>query len=164
MVTFHQYLKQRLEHAYGQLEKGLAGLTETDARRCADPKWRRYRFGTGLDGSIWGIVWHVAAWKHTVADGLDTGIFPDAEGVLPHEPVFASEPGWPGLQAWLESGHKRLVRILEETSPADLERKLTLEGQTLTELDLFTLMFEHDQYHAGQVLLLRQQAGHVLDD
>jgi len=158
MLSLYDYLKGRLPRAYRQLERSLEGLGTEDACRGTEPEWRQYRHGAGLDGSIWGIVWHVAAWKHVAADGLDSGVFPDVEAVLPHE------PGWMGLLAWLESGQARLVRSLDGLSAADLDRMLTLEGQPMPLYELFSHMIEHDQYHAGQVNLLRQQRGHRFDE
>lgn len=158
MPTLHEFLRARLEHAFRELERSLDGVDEKDARAGAHPAWRRYRHGAGLDGSIHGIVWHAAAWKHVVADGLDSGVnaFPDAEAVLPHE------AGWAGIRAWLQSGQVRLIRALEEIPADGLDRIVTLEGEQIPLHSLFALMLEHDHYHAGQINLLRQQLGHLL--
>jgi uncharacterized damage-inducible protein DinB len=157
MTSLYDYLKGRMAHAYRQLSRSLEGLSEEDARRGADPEWRRYRFGFGLDGSIAGIAWHVAAWKHVAADGLEGGTFPDVEAVLPHG--F----GWPGVLEWVESGQARLVRVVEERPPEELERLVTLEGQTMPVYELLAHMIEHDHYHTGQIYMLRQQMGHTWD-
>lgn len=151
-----EYLERQLGHAYRQLAKTLEGVTAGESGTSADPQWRRYRFGTGLDGSIAGIVWHVAAWKHVIADGLEGGGFPDADAVLPHG------SGWAGLQEWLGAGHARLARVYTENAAAAgwLEHQVVLEGEPLTIAELFTIVIEHDHYHAGQVNLLRQQMGH----
>jgi uncharacterized damage-inducible protein DinB len=158
--SLYEFLRQRLESGYRQLLQAVEGLTEEDARRGADSHWRRYRYGAGLDGSIAGIVWHVAAWKHVMADGLDSRVnaFPDAEAVLPHE------PGWSGLRAWLISGQARLLRALDETSAEGIEREVAIEGQRMPVWKLLAHMVEHDHYHAGQINLLRQHMGHVLPD
>jgi uncharacterized damage-inducible protein DinB len=158
MPSLHEYLKSRLLDAYRELSRSLAGLSEADARAGASVEWRRYRYGIGLDGSIAGMVWHVAAWKHVLADGIEGGVFPDVEAVLPHD--F----GWSGLLHWLESGHARLARALEELKAEDLERLLTLEGRPTPLLSLFSIAMDHDRYHAGQVNLLRQQMGHVFSN
>lgn len=153
MLSLHAYLHDRLGHAHRELARSLEGVTEAEARWGADPNWRREQFGVGLDGSIAGIVWHVAAWKHVIADGLEGGGFPDAEAVLPHD------YGWPGMLEWLRSGHARMARLLEENAAREgwLDTTVTLEGGQLSILDLFGIVIEHDHYHAGQVNLLRQQ-------
>lgn len=150
MDPLHAYLRERLEHAYRQLAQSLEGLDEDEARRGADPNWRRERYGTGLDGSISGMVRHLAVWKHVAAEGLRTGAFPDAETLQP------ARPGWDGLLEWLEQGHRGLSAALRHLSGEDLSRILSLEGQSLPIRTLLSILIEHDHYHAGQVNLLRQ--------
>ncbi len=153
MPPLHTYVSDRLGHAHRELGRSLEGVTEAEAWWGVDANWRRERFGVGLDGSIAGIVWHVAAWKHVIADGLEGGGFPDAEAVLPHD--F----GWSGMLEWLRSGHARMARLLEENSEREgwLETLVTLEGERLSVLEVLGIVIEHDHYHAGQVNLLRQQ-------
>ena len=152
-MLLREHLSRRLSHGHRQLVRSLAGVSEQDAGRGASPQWRRYRFGAGLDGSIAGIVRHVAAWKHVIAEGLETGVFPEVETVSP-------PCDWSALPGWFEEGELRLERLLGNLPPHDLEREVTLEGQTLTLAALFSVVIEHDHYHAGQVNLLRQQMGH----
>ncbi len=157
MPTLKDYLRSQIAHGYRAFCGTLEGVTEEQARAGGSETWRRYRFGVGLDGSIAGIVWHVAVWKHVVADGIDGGSFPDAEAVLPHG------WGWSGQLEWLASGHARLLRVLDELPEVQLERTVVLEGEHLSLLAVFNIIVEHDHYHAGQVNLIRQQQGHTLD-
>lgn len=143
--------------AYRRLRESLAGLSEEDAAAAARDDWRRYRFGTGLDGSIAGIVRHVATWKHAAAEGLQTGTFPDAETVLP------SQLSWNELRTALAEGHRRLSVELERLSDETLDNAVTWEGHPMPLHALLAHMIEHDQYHAGQINLLRQQLGHQLE-
>lgn len=156
MDGLHEHLRRAQARAYRQLARSLDGLSDEDAARGADPGWRTYRFGVGLDGSIRGIVRHVALWKGSAADGLASGAFPSStEASLPD--------GWPDLLCRLEEGHCRLSRALEALAPADLELRVTWEGESMRLADLFAHLAEHDLYHAGQVNLLRQQMGHCLE-
>src|SRR5207248_3757938 len=98
MQSLHSYLCKALARGFRELSRSLKGLSEEDAGRGADPGWRRYRHGAGLDGSIAGIVRHVAGWKHAVAAALESGACPPVESLSP------PEPDWPGLLEWLESG------------------------------------------------------------
>ena len=158
MLSLKEYLRLQLGHGYRAFTETLRDLTEEQARAGASPDWKRYRYGVGLDGSIAGIVWHVAVWKHVAADGIEGGAFPDAEALLPHG--F----GWSGQLEWLASGHARVLRALDELPSAEMERRVTLEDETLPLFALFGILIEHDHYHAGQVNLLRQQQGHALPD
>jgi hypothetical protein len=146
----HEHLTDRLGASYRQLERALAGVDEAAAGAGANPAWRRIRFGVGLDGSIAGIVYHVAAWKAIMAAGLEQGVFP-SEGAV-HPPAS----GWEGLLAWLAEGQARLVAALAARGPEGMEEEVILEGERMTVRLLFTHAMEHDQYHAGQVNLLQQ--------
>src|SRR3954466_8141832 len=100
------HLQWQLRHAYRSLWKAIEGLSEAQAIEGARPDWRRYRWGTGLDGSIAGIVHHAALWKHLFAAGLETGRFPSEGDVTP------SALEWPALRDWLAAGQARLERAL----------------------------------------------------
>lgn len=142
--------------AYRRFQESLHGLTEAEAKAGARGDWRQYRFGTGLDGSIQGIVRHVATWKHAAAAGLASGTFPAAEGVLPEA------LSWASLLEALSAGHARLAAELARCTEEELDRPVTWEGHPMPVHVLLAHMIEHDQYHAGQINLLRQQLGHVL--
>src|SRR5260221_14777654 len=100
--TLNEHLRWQLRHTYRALWKAVEALSEAQAFEGARPDWRRYRWGTGLDGSIAGIVRHAALWKHLFAAGLETGTFLSDSDVAP--------PGrdWPALRDWLADGQSRL--------------------------------------------------------
>src|SRR5438128_9209372 len=101
---WREHLRWQLRHAYRGLWKAVEGVSEAEALDGARPDWRQYRWGTGLDGSIAGIVHHAALWKHVFAAGLETGTFPREGEVTP--------PGmeWSMLRDWLAEGQSRLER------------------------------------------------------
>src|SRR3954447_11268832 len=101
-----EHLRHRLRGAYPGWGCAWGGGDDDRAVAGADPARRRYRWGVGLDGSIAGIVWHVAAWKHVVAAGLLTGAFPQENAASP------PAPGWPELRRWLAASHERLLAQL----------------------------------------------------
>lgn len=157
MNELHEHLCRRLAAGHRQLRRSLDGLPPGAAELGADPGWRRYRYGLGLDGSIQGIVRHVAAWKHAAAAGLSSGEFPDAGSL-------EVPTGWDALLEWLDAGQQSLATGLAGTAPGGLARMLLWEGQELTVASVVTHLIEHDHYHAGQVNLLRQQRGELLAD
>jgi uncharacterized damage-inducible protein DinB len=136
------------------LWKAVEGLSAAQACEGARPDWRRYRWGTGLDGSIAGIVWHAAAWKQIFAQGLETGAFPGEDDV--------ASPGtdWPTLREWLADGQARMESAFERLSDAALAEIGDWEGHREPLARLLTYLIEHDVYHAGQVELLRQLRGY----
>jgi DinB family protein len=152
--SLREHLAHQLRSGYRMLEKAVQGLSEAQAVDGARPDWRRYRWGTGLDGSIAGIVHHAALWKQIFAQGLETGTFPTEADVAP--------PGtdWAALREWLAAGQSRLERALEPLSEAALGEAREWEGHREPLARLLTYVIEHDAYHAGQVELLRQFRGY----
>ena len=61
--TLREHLRWQLRGGYRSVKRAMQDLTEAQALEGARADWRRYRWGSGLDGSIAGIVWHVALWK-----------------------------------------------------------------------------------------------------
>jgi uncharacterized damage-inducible protein DinB len=152
------YLRHRAVSSHRELIRALEGVTEHEAGAGSDPGWKRHRWGTGLDGSIAGIVHHVAAWKHAFVEGLLGRPIPDAEEVPP-----PSDPSggtsWPLLRLWLDEAGDRLAAALEGLTPAELDREVTVLEWIYPVYRLVSILIEHDHYHAGQINLLRQQQG-----
>jgi uncharacterized damage-inducible protein DinB len=152
--SLREHVRWQLRQAYRSLWKAVEGLSEAQAFAGARADWRRYRWGTGLDGSIAGIVHHAALWKHLFAAGLETGAFPGESEIRP--------PGtdWLTLRDWLEEGHSRLTRAFEALPEPALSEPRDWEGMREPLALLLTFLIEHDVYHAGQVELLRQLRGY----
>jgi uncharacterized damage-inducible protein DinB len=152
--TLREHLRWQLHHAYRSLWKAVEGLSEAQECEGARSDWRRYRWGTGLDGSIAGIVHHAAVWKHRFAAGLETGAFPGGNAVTP--------PGrdWPVLRDWLAEGQSRLECAVTSLPEAALGEPREWEGMREPLARLLSFLIEHDLYHAGQVELLRQLRGY----
>jgi uncharacterized damage-inducible protein DinB len=148
------FLTWQMGHVYRSLRKAVEGLSEAQAFEGARLDWRQYRWGTGLDGSIAGIVHHAALWKHVFAAGLTQGVFPGEDEVSP--------PGkdWPTLLAWLEEGQARLAGAVASLPEGALNEIREWEGMRESLVRLLSFMVEHDIYHAGQVELLRQLRGY----
>ena len=153
MNSVHAYLSRRLPAAFRQLWRSLEALDAANAATGVDPAWRQYRFGYGLNGSILGIVQHVTAWKHIAAQGLATGVWPEPEAT----PGATEE--WNVLLEALEQGQAALEQELARRTPEELEETVSFSGWPMTVTEVFAHMLEHDQYHAGQISLLRQQRG-----
>lgn len=156
-AALHEHLTYTLGAAYRQLRRSLEGLTPEQAAEGTVPGWKQFQFGVGLDGSIQGMVRHVAVWKHAAAVGLATGEFPEATTLR-----WPAE--WPDLLVWLEEGQQALEELLAGMKASELLEPVSWEGEELTRSGVLTLVLEHDHYHAGQVNLLRQMRGHALAD
>ena len=121
--TLQEHLRRQLRGGFRAVSKAIAGLTEAQAGEGAQPGWRRHRWGSGLDGSVAGIIWHLALWKQNFAQGLGTGTFPAEESIAP------PAAGWDALEAWLADGQARLEAAFESLSAADLAETREWEGE-----------------------------------
>jgi uncharacterized damage-inducible protein DinB len=153
-LSLRAHLERQMRVAFRHLRRAIEGLSEAQAREGARDDWRRYRWGVGLDGSIAGIVWHVAAWKQIFAQGLETGVFPAEEEVAP--------PGtnWSTLREWLTEGQARIERAFEPLSETALAETREWEGEMAPVTQFLIYVIDHDIYHTGQIELLRQLRGY----
>ena len=75
-------------------------------------------------------------------------IIGEGEGVLPLEQLLAA----------LEKGQERIDAALDQLTPADLVREVTV-GRTMSLSEALFFYYFHDTYHTGQTEPLRQLAG-----
>jgi uncharacterized damage-inducible protein DinB len=153
-LSLKEHLEWQLRSAYRNMARAIEGLTEEQTRAGARPDWRRYQWGSGLDGSIAGIVWHAALWKQNFAEGLGTGVFPSEESITP------PSTDWDGLRRWLADGQTRLEAAVTRLTEAELGEAWEWEGMVKPLVRFLTYIIEHDSYHAGQIELLRQLRGY----
>jgi len=107
--------------------------------------------------SIWELIIHLTAWKDVVRQrlGSATPILPsDAEDwpQLP-EPTAAN---WISKLEKLQRSHDELVKAVRSLAPQAFAR--TIPGK---DYDAFVMLFgvaQHDDYHAGQIALLKKAA------
>ena len=154
LLSLREHLREQLRRSYRGLLRSVKGLTEAQACEGVREDWQRYRWGSGLNGSIAGIVWHAALWKQNLAQGVETGAFPSEESLSP--------PGreWPALLEWLANGQTRMERALDLLTDTELVEVREWEGMTAPLFRLISFLIEHDFYHAGQIELLRQLRGY----
>lgn len=105
--------------------------------------------------SIAEIVNHVAYWKQYCAQMLTTQTIED---LLPRPPVGEAPPGmpgWPQAAENLRQQHRVLRAAVAALQPEQLTQRFPLTNMTLERVLMG--LIAHDAYHAGQILLLRQQ-------
>jgi hypothetical protein len=150
------FLKKRTRRSYRHLLEQIEGLTPAEALQDRLPGWPDHRWGIGQDGSIAGIVYHVAAWKQmtlplfppggraiTRAE-FDTGGAPNADD-------------WQGIAAWFKQVGAAWNTALARLPEATFEETRDWEGTTLTLARIVVEMLEHDVQHASQIAYLRQR-------
>ncbi len=150
------FLKKRAETSFHNFVKQIEDLSADQALRYAALNWPGHRWGIGQDGSIAGIVYHVAAWKEMTLPLLSPG--EQAISQQAFDRSAAPDPSdWPGLAAWYRRIGAEWNARLSALSDEQLDMPLRWEGMTLTVAKLIAEMVEHDIQHASQIEYLRQR-------
>ena len=146
--TLPDYLKKRAVRSFHYLLREAESVSAEKALRFATPDWPPHKFGIGQNGSIAGIVFHVAAWKV-----LTLPLFEPDGAMIPlssFDYKTAPKPNdWPGIVTWLrEVGETWNTRLLALPDTAFDETR-DWDGPTLT----------LDALDGGEDLLLRVGGG-----
>lgn len=152
-----QHLLARMDGTYGEggwsvaLSRALAGVTAVQAAWQPGPDRH----------SIWQIANHLTFWKEICAGALERA--PRRPGRIDNAATFgapgdaADASGWQAAAHRLDAAQARLRAAVAELDESDLDRPLP--GEQVPVGDLIAGLIEHDAYHAGQIMLLRQLQG-----
>jgi hypothetical protein len=150
-MTRREMFRERLEQAfrgsrYHSFLSSLKGVSEEAALR-PPPLYKGF---SHMDGSILSLAFHTAGDKHVLishafGDGAVTWADVQAR--------FESLGG--GMKAVLElaeEGHALVLATLDGLKEEDLDApRPYYGGRTHTAGEIFTIIAEHDLYHAGQI-------------
>ncbi len=150
--TLPMFLKKRAERGYRYLMEQLDGVSAVDAMRGREPDWPLHRWGSGQNGSIAGIAWHVTAWKQITLPLLAGGGVPLSHDDLEEAPDPAD---WPAILAWLKQVGTAWNAELSLLPESAFEETRDWEGKPIVVAKLVAECYEHDIQHAAQVEHLR---------
>ncbi len=63
------------------------------------------------------------------------------------------------VRGWWEEGWRAVFAAVEPLAPADLERTVTIRGESLSVLEAINRALTHYAYHVGQIVLLAKHFG-----
>ena len=150
------FLKKRAARSLRYIIEQTRDLTPAQARRYADGDWPDQPWGIGQNGSIAGIVYHVAAWKQLTLPLFEMD--GTAGGREDFDPSAAPDPDdWPGIVAWLEHIGAQWNERLEALPDAAFDEEREWAGVTISLTKYVAEMLEHDIQHASQIEYLRQR-------
>lgn len=146
----HLHSMLRGAHAFLPPPAAMAGLpNEVAARR------------HGGAHSIADIVAHMAFWQDWFLDRCDSIAAPVVErAALGWRTVAEDE--WPEVIARFESGYARALALADDAARVALPVTPAIEFEPLARYtvgDVLTHLALHNAHHAGQLVILRQQAG-----
>ena len=151
-----EFLRGRAIRSFRYLLREAEAVTAKEAARFARPDWPPHRFGVGQDGSIAGIVYHVAAWKQVTLPLLAQN-----GPILPIEDFdrkSAPAPDdWPALLAWLKTVGAAWNETALSLPDAAFDGLRNWGSETITLAEYIAEMVEHDTQHAAQIEYLRQR-------
>src|SRR5262249_49088523 len=140
--------------------KTLETVTEAQAGRDRRADWPSHKNHVAQDGSIAGIVYHLAAWKRAFTEYL-------RGNVVDYRTVGPPNPTWEELKVWLAQTGQEWPAAATARPEAELETPLSLPGLEngwwYTPLNMMQEMLDHETEHLGQIhyLLEAQQCSPV---
>ena len=155
--TLTEYLKYRSTKQYRAFCTLLNQVPEAAALLYATESWPGHRWGVGQNGSIAGIVYHVAAWK-----ALTLPVFQPGGEPLPAEALdAASAPDlrdWEGIKAWYFTIGEEWDSTIQQLPEDALDEVHLWEGHPTPLYSFVSELMEHDLQHASQIEYLLQRA------
>jgi len=149
------YLKRRADRSLNYLLRQAEAVSAEDALRGRRDDWPDQPWGIGQDGSIAGIVTHVAAWKQ-----LTLPLFQPngkAGGRADFDTATPPDPNdWPALLDWLRRIGREWNSALEALTDAEFDSLRDWEGTQISIAQFASEMIQHDVQHAAQIEYLRQ--------
>jgi hypothetical protein len=154
--TLPAFLRKRAEQSLAYLCREAGAVGQEDAFRGCCQNWPDQKWGIGQNGTVAGIVYHVAAWKQ-----LTLPMFPPNGKALTRADFnAAAAPGandWPGIVNWLTRIGADWNAALAALSDAEFDAEREWEdGVRITLTQFVTEMIQHDVQHAAQIEYLRQ--------
>ena len=152
---FVGFIKKRADKSFRYLLREIEVVSAQDAFEGRRENWLNHKWGVGQNGSIAGIVYHVAAWKSMTRNALNSGVS-EIENA-PFDPSIAPSPDdWSSLRAWLSSVGEEWNSAVQSLPEMEFERALQWEGHIVSVCELVSEMYEHDIQHASQVEYIKQ--------
>ena len=156
-IALATFLKNRAERSYHNLVAQIEGLSAEAALAGSRSDWPDHRWGIGQNGSIAGIVYHVAAWKQ-----LGLPVFqPERRPLLRADFDSDTAPAlddWQGIQTWLNQVGMAWNTELAALPSEAFDILVRWEGTeaSIPLAKFIAEMYEHDIQHAAQIEYLRQ--------
>lgn len=146
------------EHLVNLLYSGGAHATLDDVLRGV-PEDLRGKSVSGINRSIWQILEHLRICQkdildYMVLDNYKEMKFPDE--YWPHDPMPPSADAWDNCIQQFKADLKEIENITRDPS-IDLYAKVPTGDHTL--LREILLVADHNAYHIGQIIFLRQLLG-----
>lgn len=153
-TTLPLYLKQHAAQQTRRFLEIVADVSPEQATADRDPHWPTQRWGIGQDGSILGIVCHVAAWKEITLSLLTPDRKPISREELEARPLPSE---WSDVCAWYTQISREWSKALDAMPEAQFSESIVWEGQFWPLGAMIAEIIAHDVQHSAQIEYLLQR-------
>lgn len=156
MDTMLQFLHKHSMKAADKLTAELSDVSQEDAFRYACSDWPAHKWGVGQNGSIAGIVIHLASWKQRLIP-LMLG-----ETAVQHEEAIEAlapdhNDNWQSIQNWFGKISSEWNQALINLSESEMDSIKYWEGGEIQLSKIVINIIDHDIQHSSQIEYLKQR-------
>lgn len=108
--------------------------------------------------SIWQLVQHCVGWRENVLLKLQGQTFQSPEDNYLAEPTDTSPRAWMALLERLQKNEKEWESFLQEKDDASLQAGYAPSKNEYTQYEVIHGILHHDNYHFGQIIMLKKLA------
>ena len=150
------FLKRRADRSLNYILRQAEAVSIEEAFRGCSANWPDQPWGIGQDGSVAGIVYHVASWKQLTLPLFE----PNGEALTraDFDPTAAPDPkDWQALLRWLRRIGVEWNTALNALAETEFDCLKDWEGGAQMSIAQYASeMIQHDVQHAAQIEYLRQ--------
>lgn len=106
--------------------------------------------------SIWQLVQHCLGWRQNVLLKLQGAVFTSPEDNYLSEPKDISAKAWSDLLIALRDNEKLWQSYLLNLAPEQLDKGYAPAQNAFTQYEVIHGILHHDNYHFGQILILKK--------
>ncbi len=111
--------------------------------------------------SIWQLVQHCLGWRENVLRKLQGEVFKSPEDNYLGEPTDTSPEAWSHLLDAIAQNNQAWQQFLLSLPDTDLEKGYAPANNAFTQYAVIHGLLHHDNYHFGQILMLKKMAQHA---
>jgi len=153
--TLPEFLRARADRSFRDMLAEIQDVTIGEAFQFRVDNWPDHRWGIGQDGSIAGIVYHVAAWKQLTLPLFEPGGRPGTRDEF-DAAAAPSRDDWPAIYTWLREVGKKWNARISALSDEEFDSTRDWEGAMLPISSFVVELMEHDVQHAAQIAYIKQ--------
>ena len=149
LISLGEFLKARVRKNQSKIPELVNNIPRKIAYIGSRIDWPEQNWGVGQNGSIAGIVYHLALWKQLTLPALTGGeLITLSQADLSQYP---SRSHWRELVDWHDEVSYSWRYALDTISEEELDKPVEWEGKTYPLYELVSHIIDHDIQHLSQI-------------